>query len=673
MSVFTSIPFLRILPPFLAGILLGIHLALDLSVVWLFPVCLLLVFFQRRHRYASFHKYGFMIAADVFFCLAGLILTGEKDLARQPDYYGNLADTEQPVTLLAAVRDVPAVKAHYTRCELKVFAVRVDGRFLPARGQILAYFRQDAPTAGQSLVLSGRLGGLSPPANPFEFDYRSYLYHRQVYHTMFAGPGAFSVLPRHDLLNPVWQAGLRCKVFILSQLKRSGLSARAYAICAALITGYDEAIDRPVMEAFAHSGTLHVLSVSGLHTGLIYLALNFLFQLVDRAQYYRRTRFVFITLFLWGFALITGFSAPVLRAVIMFNLLGAGRLYTHIRPAHQVNILLFSAFLLLCHQPFYILDIGFLLSYSAMFGLLYFQPRFYRLWSPPGRIADLIWQSVTASLAATLSTLPVTLFCFQQFPLWFVVCNIVVIPLTFLLLILAFLLVCQLTILSGVVNGLVDALVWFIRGFDREGAGFIDRIHFTGTDALFMTLLIVLFALAFRYRSSGWLLRGMILLIAWQLVALTEAFRVKRSSFLTVYQLRKERGILVKNRTRATIHDPVPEAYAFSVRPHLAACNSPDLQSRAFNLLRAGGERVLFLEQAGYWPLTDLSDISTLVLSHNFPLSEKELRHLPALRRLVVDGSNNPAQVRRTEELSRNFDLEFYSTRQRGAYYLTLP
>src|SRR6476620_11471941 len=140
-----------------------------------------------------------------------------------------------------------------------------------------------------------------------------------------------------------WQAGLSCKEFVLKSLKEGGLSAEAYGICAALLTGYDADIDSGIMEAFSHSGTLHVLSVSGLHTGLIYLVLSFLFDLADRRKNRKLLKFLFITFFLWGFALVAGFSAPVLRAVIMFNLLGFGKIFFRAGARHQVNILCVSA------------------------------------------------------------------------------------------------------------------------------------------------------------------------------------------------------------------------------------------------------------------------------------------------------------------------------------------
>ncbi|HYC30023.1 MAG TPA: ComEC/Rec2 family competence protein, partial [Chitinophagaceae bacterium] len=340
-----------------------------------------------------------------------------NNVKNHPAFYGSHIKADSSSCFVALVTDIPEQKPKSVKCRLRLLGVLRNKDLTAVEGEIIAYFRnspQNRLLMPNTVVLfNAPLTEVPPALNPGQFDYRQYLRNKQVYHVSFVAPGQFAVLPFSVRSSAIWQLGLTCKQFILSRLRNGGLSEHAYAICAALITGYDADIDRDVMQAFSHSGTLHVLSVSGLHTGLIYLLLSFVFDLFDRKKKRKLLKFLFITVCLWAFALLAGFSAPVLRAVIMFNLLGFGKIYFRSGTRHQLNILAVSAFILLNYDPHLVCDVGFLLSYFAMAGLFCFQPVFSSIWKPHDMVSNYLWQSITASCAATLSTLPITLYFFK--------------------------------------------------------------------------------------------------------------------------------------------------------------------------------------------------------------------------------------------------------------------
>lgn len=675
MKTFTTIPFFRIIIPFISGILAGI--AFDISVFSPLSFCLILIPLIFLNYYASAgipSKWLFLICADGFLFMYGTILVQEKDLTKQKDFYANRVNTDSVFNYIAVINDLPQEKEKSVKCDLKILEVKTESGYANVRGNIIAYFKKpqaESLKVGQTLFIRGKLSDVPPPQNPFEFDYRNYLYFKQIYHTAFVDQGSFEVLPFQDKLNPVWRLGLFCKELILTRLKDSPLSKNSFGICSALLTGYDEEIDKPVLEAFSHSGTLHVLSVSGLHTGLLYLALNFLFDFFDRKRKYRLMRFFSITVFLWFFALITGFSAPVLRAVIMFNLLGLGKIYFRTHYRNQINILLVSAFALLNYNPFYVMDIGFLLSYFALFGLIYFQPRLSKLWQPTSVLMKYTWQSITASFAATISTLPITLFCFKQFPLWFFVCNIVVVPATFLLLILALLVVFKINPLAILINYIVAALVGFINVFNSENSGFVDNIHFTFIDTFYLSVLIILFSIAVQYRSYKQLAASIVVLISWQFISLVNSFNAKNASLVSIYNVKGKTVISVKNKTRVRLSDTDPRTYNYHVKPHLNSFNYPDIGSGKFNYLKNGEESILILNNLDFWPDTGFADITTLVVANNFKLTEADLLKFKHLEMLVLDASNNAYTVHHAEELSRKFGIGFYATQSKGAWLLS--
>jgi len=677
MKAFTTIPFFRIVIPFVIGILAAIKIEIiRIELFYFFLLFIPLIFFNFYKPAKPWYKRLFMISADLFLFLFGVLLVQQKDLIKQNDYYCNQVNTDTVITFTAIINDLPVEKEKFSKCDLKLLEIKKGKIFQKTGGTVYGYFKRSMARSdlkpGQIVLIKTNLLEVSPPKNPFEFDYKNYLYNKQIYHTAFMDSGAFAILPISSQLNPIWELGLKCKEFLLTRLKNSALNKNAYGICAALLTGYDDEIDKPVMEAFSHSGTLHVLSVSGLHTGLIYLALNFLFNFFDPKKKYKLSRFIFITLFLWFFALITGFSAPVLRAVLMFNLLGFGRIYFRARYKHQLNILLASAFMLLVYNPFYITDVGFLLSYFALFGLLYFQPKISAYWEPENKFVASIWQSAAASIAATISTLPITLFYFKQFPLWFFVCNVVVVPATFLLLILAVFVVFKINIIAILVNYVITGLIWFINLFNSKNFGFIDNIHFTFLDVFFLSLLIIILSTAFQYRSYKQFALSFILLITWQFFSLIDSYIVKNKSLLTVYSIKNESVVSVKNKTTVNLAEINSPVYNFNIKPHLNSFNYPNAKLTTFNVLKKNKQFVLYLNTPGYWPEIDLKEVTTLVLANNFNVTEQDLRDFQNLQTLVVDASNNNYMAARAEELCRNFNISFYNTKHSGAYLLAL-
>lgn len=676
-NAFNNIPFFRILIPFILGILLGIYSILSaFSIVYFAAIFVLVILINLKKIKPVLLKRFNLILLDFFFLLLGVNLVSEANLISHKSYYGNYLKSDSAVTFIATVSDLPIKRERFMKCFLKVNEVKTNSGFKKARGNLIGYFKislgKNQLKVGSSILFKANLSSIDPPKNPFEFDYKTYLFHKQIYHTVFVDSLSYKVLDIPLQLNKVWYRGLLFKNYILQKLKNSNLSTSAYGICAALLTGYDDEIDKSVIESFSHSGTLHVLSVSGLHTGLIYLVLSFLYDLVDRKRKHVILKFVIITFLLWGFALITGFSAPVLRAVIMFNLLGFGKIFFRSNYQNQLNILLVSAFILLSYNPFYITDVGFLLSYFAMFGLLYYQPKLSSIWRPKKSMSTWLWQGVTASFAATISTLPLTLFYFKQFPLWFFICNIIVVPASFIILLLSLLIILNVGYVAIVINTLVKFLVKFISFFNSSKFGFIDNIDFNFYDAFFLAVLIIFITIAIQCKSYKFIVSSLALLIWWQIISLFVSGNLKTQSLFAVYQINKNNNYVIKNKVQSTINELDSSVFLFHIKSHIISFNNTVLSVKNYNYIRKDNKQILILNKKNYWPDISLRDINFLLISNNFKLKEADFVLLKSLKTIILDGSNNSFSIRKTEELCRKFDIELIKTKQTGAYILNL-
>ncbi|MBN1820838.1 MAG: ComEC/Rec2 family competence protein, partial [Prolixibacteraceae bacterium] len=249
----------------------------------------------------------------------------------------------------------------------------------------------------------------------------------------------------------------------------------------ALTLGYKDALDPETKEVYSSCGAMHVLAVSGLHVGIIYLAINFLIGFLKRLKT-GRYLFIIITItILWFYALLTGLSPSVLRSALMFSVLITGENLR--RPVNIYNSLAVSAFILLFFNPNLIFETGFQLSYSAVAGIVFFQPKINNLFNPGNFVLKYSWSLFSVSLAAQLSTFPLTIYYFHQFPFYFWLSNFIVIPGAFLLIFLSIAIITTspLPIISSLfanaISFILDSVYFFLERIKELPLAVIQYIH----------------------------------------------------------------------------------------------------------------------------------------------------------------------------------------------------
>ncbi len=675
MKSLRTIPFLRLIIPFVLGIIVACKFKLPIATDYFIIVSFVLIFLYlsvKKCRQKN-QKIIWLLAADLFFILFAFSIVNIKNKHNQDVI---LTDNNKAITYIAQIDDIPIEKEKTIKCNLRIKQIKVGEDYLFFEGNIIAYFKKPCHInlldAGKELVLKSKWIDVATPKNPEEFDYKTYLERKQIFYTTFLETGTYQFIDSVNTANSVWKFGLKIKASLLHTLKNSNLNKDAYSICSALLTGYDDDIDKSVVDSFSHSGTLHVLSVSGLHTGVIYLVLNFMFNLLDKHKNKKVLRFGFITIVLWLFALITGFSAPVLRAVIMFNLFGLGDLFFRNTASNRINILLVSAFILLVYNPFFIFDVGFLLSYFALFGLIYFQPIFSQLLTPSNGILMYLWETLTASLAATVSTLPITLFYFKQFPMWFFLCNMLVVPASFLILALSIFVLFKINFFATILNYCVYVLIQFIQFFNSDKYGYIDSLDFRWSDVYFLTAIIVLASIILKQKSYAHIAFLFLVIIVWQFTCLIQSYQSKNKSLFTVYHTKLENHVTLKNKTKVYINQINGFAYNYSIKPHLNTFNNSENIKKEFNYFKSENISFLILNKRHYWPKVDLKCITTLLVSNNFCITEENLASFTQLKLIITDATNNNKTIKNTEELCRKFGVNFFNSKETGAVLLAL-
>lgn len=245
---------------------------------------------------------------------------------------------------------------------------------------------------------------------------------------------------------------------LLQQYQQS-ISPSAYEVVAAMTLGDKSALTQETRNTFNVTGASHILAISGLHLGIIYMMISLLVW----GQRWRIVAQVVTIVLLWAFAFLVGLSASVVRAATMLTIYGL--LSLGFRQKMSLNVLAFTAILILICQPTALFEIGFQMSYMAVFAILLFYPSLYSIiserWLLEHGIVRWLWGMTVVSFCAQLGVGPLIAYYFHRFSTYFLLTNFIVIPSAYLILLGGFLLL--LTSWAVIASALATVVTWLSR------------------------------------------------------------------------------------------------------------------------------------------------------------------------------------------------------------------
>jgi competence protein ComEC len=303
---------------------------------------------------------------------------------------------------------------------------KINGKI--ASGKIILNFKKNGTNklfiVGQKLQIKDQLIKNFKPNNPNQFDYRNYLETKGIYAQIFTQ--ASQVKISNQIEKDVWYYTAYFRNRIIKNLIKNGFNKNNLGVIIALILGQQQDISPEVIKDYQYAGAIHILSVSGLHVGFIMLFTTFLLLPLPQSKFGNFLRLVIVISCLWLFAVVAGLAPSVVRSAAMFSFIALGKYLN--REPNMSHTIIVSVFLILLFEPMFLFDIGFQLSYIAVFFILWLQPLLKLLWSPRNKITTYFWDILTVSFAAQIGTLPLSIYYFHQFPSLFFVTNLVLIP-----------------------------------------------------------------------------------------------------------------------------------------------------------------------------------------------------------------------------------------------------
>ncbi|SFB11199.1 competence protein ComEC [Flavobacterium swingsii] len=420
-------PIVRICFWLILGIIAAYYCPLNINYVFGLLSISTIIFgyflFQSYHKFEQ--KKAFSISLYFLFFAIGITTTlVHNDTFRANHYTHNTTNFESNHLITATV--IEKLKNTTSNNRYIAEITRIDNKI--ASGKILLNLKKDSITKdfviGTKLKIEEQLVRNFKPNNPNQFDYGKYLETKGIYAQLFAETSQLKISTHID--KNIWYYTSTFRNKIILNLEKSGFKKEELAVISALILGQQQDISPEVLRDYQYAGAVHILSVSGLHVGFILLFITFLLKPLPKNKYGNFIRLTIILISLWLFALVAGLAPSVVRSAAMFSFVSIGMFLN--RETNIFHTMLVSLFLILLIEPLFLFDIGFQLSYIALFFILWLQPMLKSLWEPKNKIVTYFWDIITVSFAAQIGAMPLSIYYFHQFPGLFFVTNLVLIP-----------------------------------------------------------------------------------------------------------------------------------------------------------------------------------------------------------------------------------------------------
>lgn len=648
-------PFLFLLLPLVAGILLEYYLKLTFLSLIFFTIGVIgiIASYYIPYKYRFRFRWLFGVAASFLLASVGVVTTQKSE-----DKFSFIF-ADKPHIYKGIVIDIPQPKPHsiaYKVC-------------LPDyQKQIVCYVQNDTADnilkPGDEFLFESVIVPFKNQGNPNEFDYVEYMHNQGYAGTAYISKGALMKTGAVSSSLEIQAQLFRFK--IINFYKSLGFTENQYTILSALTLGYQDALSDDLKQSFRATGTAHVLSVSGLHVGIIYALISFLMGFIRKTSHLYRIKPVVIIIVLWCYAFITGLPPSVIRASLMLTVFCLAELFG--RKGFSLNGLYISAFFMLLVCPLWLFDVSFQLSFISMLAILYLLPKVVNLYNFENRYLRNIWQTFALSVVAQLGTSPLCLYYFGTFPTYFFVSNMLIVPLVTCITYSAF----SIIVAKGlsyllpdatsylfylpvrIMQLLVDVLTEMIHFFENLPFALISDMRISGLNLLILIAIILCLIIAFHKRKADFLIAAVFLFLVILLTRLSNNISDMPDK------------LVIYNRYDATEIRWEIEGKRYELRKDGGFTQN--------GFYKIGDTKMLILgEDITEKQFSDQSfDVDILLLRTKNVRSLDKLNNLFSPKQIILDGSMPHWLRKRLVNESQKLKIRCYDVGEKGAFTLNL-
>ncbi|MEP7143149.1 MAG: ComEC/Rec2 family competence protein [Ferruginibacter sp.] len=691
-------PFIRLLVPLTAGILLEWYLQISLLPIMISglafaPAYLIFFLFPLAVRFKLQIIQGLVL--NLLLLSLGLLITWQKDIRNSEDWYEKVY---QEGDLIVVRVDEPMVeKTKSFKANGFVEAIIHGNAVTNCKGKILLYFSKepagerigsiaDQLKYGDKILIHKTLQRIQNTGNPGAFNYERYAALQQVFHNVFL-KGKDWVNLNDKRPNRFEQFIFAARDNILYALRKNiSSSSDGLGLAEALLIGYTNDLDKDLVQAYSNTGVVHIIAISGMHLALIYLLLVWIFEKIPGLNRSRLLQVLLILSCLWLFSLLTGASASVIRAAVMFTFITVGN---NLKKRSSIyNSLAASAFVILCYNPYFLWDVGFQLSYLAVVSIIVFQKPVYNCWYIKNKWGEKIWELAAISLSAQLLTFPVCIYYFHQFPNYFLLTNIVAVPLSSIILYaeIGLVILAWVPFAGSFIGKIVTGLVWLMN----KVILCVNEFPFAVWEGIPATVLSTWLLYAMVIGFSSWIMNKnqrmfygtLICLLAFVMVHTYGNWQIKNQQKLVVYNIPQHRAIDFINGSdfkfigdSALLGDALLQN--FNLKPARIALqlnkNKGSLESlfQQKSFCQFNNKTILLIDGPLVFEVPiQKTAIDIIIISKNPTLRIAQLASVFNCGQYIFDASNSLWKIDKWQKDCEELHLRSYSVPEKGAFVL---
>ncbi|SHI93372.1 competence protein ComEC [Arenibacter nanhaiticus] len=655
------------------GILLGYFSnpspIVSLSLTLFFLLILGIVFIRKHHSSSLlFGTITTLLAISI-----GALSFSFSQPKNWPDHYSHFPQHEKREWTLK-IREVlkPTLYSHRYIAEVQ----QADS--LKASGKIFLNINRDstgnALLVDDEIIAYSALTPLSSPLNPLQFNYKKYAEGLGIYHRLKISAVQFAKkdTPSKTLMG----IAARARNHLIGKLREHPFGREELGVIQALLLGERNDLSQETNTHYKDAGAFHILALSGLHIGILLGLLHFLLKPLELLPKGKTIKLFIIVLCLWNFAFLAGLSASIIRAVTMFSFV-AYALYLN-RPTSNFNVLALSLlFILLLINPMLLFQVGFQLSYAAVFSIVLIFPKLQEFWTPKNWFLKKGWELLSVSIAAQLGVLPISLFYFHQFPGLFFVSNLIVVPfLAFILgmgILLLILVVFDIlpSFLALGYNSIIKSMNWVIGQIAQQELFLFKNIYFDAVQLVLSFVIIISMGLLFAKASFKRVLMCFLGILCFQLWWYYVSLELYKTETILIAHIPRSSAILYQSGNSLSVfhRDSLATARVvndFSLSKNIGKINYSILQ----NSFRYGEDNLFVVDSSGFYPKTDYK-VTTLLLTQSPKINLDRLIDTLHPEIIVADGSNYKSYIAQWEASCKKRKLPFHYTGEKGALIYT--
>jgi len=677
---FTQVKLLKYIPLQLVffliiGILIGFYIPFlprAIAIILVITLCVLAILYYRARKKIIQKSYFVIITFFTFIFIGIASVSFSNDFYKKNHYASYLTHTNN--TSILIIEEVLKSNDYNNRYYAKVVSLnskKVQGKILlnVVKDSIIKKLNVD-----DKLVISHHFKAIKGPLNPYQFNYKDYLAKQQIHYQISMNNDEYLLLEndKHSLKG--FAFFIRKK--INTALKKHGFKGDELAIINALLLGQRQEISKDIIQNYQNAGAVHILAVSGLHVGIILLMLTFLLKPLEKLKYGILIKLTLIIFLLWAFAIVAGLSASIVRSVTMFTAIAIAITLKQSRDIYKALII--SIFFLLLFNPYYLFDVGFQLSYLAVFFIVWTQPMLYKLWKPKLKIVDYFWQLLTVSVAAQIGVLPLSLFYFHQFPGLFFMANLIIIP--FLGIILGFgiliIVLALLNILPEFIANLYEKVISLLN-LTVEWVGnqeffLFQNISFTITSVILYFFIVVFFFKWIAVKKPIYIRFVLIAIIGFQLNLIAKKYISNANSEFIIFNKTRQSMLGLKKGGNLQLYHTLDSASIINdnaIKAYLTGSKTKvtSLKKQPKNVYALNDKKILVIDSLGVYSLQKISvNYVLLRTSPNINL-ERLIKTLnPEL--IIADASNYKSHILQWEKTCKIYNIKFHYTVKDGAF-----